>query len=225
MDSAVNSKVEKLRQSCQEAFYRFPNSCSHAVQHVILQYKGNQPYLVANALLDSIDSDPDWQEVSLSELSDLANAGELVVGGAKEGGHGHVIVVYPGTEKQNGGFYFTNMETGERRLARQSGTYARAMSTSMGTFPGAISNGDKTVRDPWGGVAFNKVKFWRYLGPTKNVVTLVARDTRWDLKKDAFSSSKTKPLPTSSSSRHFRLESDSNSQVFTHHQLSTRWLR
>lgn len=41
------------------------------------------------------------------------------------------------------------------------GKYPPAMSTSLGSWPGAMSDGDKTVWDPWGtDAAFAKVRFW-----------------------------------------------------------------
>lgn len=46
--------------------------------------------------------------------------------------------------------------------ARATGLYPLAMSTSIGSWPGAMSNGDKTVFDAWGkDLSFSKVKFWR----------------------------------------------------------------
>jgi hypothetical protein len=96
-------------------------------------------------------------------LSKLASDGVLVVGGANDSPNGHVIVVYPGPAKFDGGFYYQSKK-GKSILAGPHGTYALAMSTSMGSWPGAKSKGDKTVADPWGLDKFEKVKFWKYIG-------------------------------------------------------------
>lgn len=163
MDNA-GSKTSKLRDACDEAYNRYPKSCSHAVWSLILAFVPNQPYMVANDLIDFLSTSPNWQEVTLAELSVLATQGELIVGGAKADGHGRVIGVYPGDEKPRGGFYVTDKRTGKQVRARETGSYARAMSTTLGSYPGAMSNGDKTVRDPWSEQAFGNVKFWRYIG-------------------------------------------------------------
>lgn len=160
-----SQKAEKLKTACSEAFFRYPHSCSHAVWYVLQQYIPSQPYLAANQLLHYIESKPDhWREVRLSELSKLASDGNLIVGGAVELPNGHVIVVYPGSEKFSGGYFFKDKVTGKSINAQPYGMYALAMSTSMGNWPGAISNGDRTVFDPWGSKKFKGVKFWMYTG-------------------------------------------------------------
>lgn len=164
-----NAKADRLKTACAEAFLKYPNSCSHAVWHVLQQYIPNQPYLSANHLIASIESNPGtWQEVRLHDLSKLANDGIVVVGGAVEVPNGHVIVVYPGEEKFSGGYSFKDKTTGKTIKAQPYGTYALAMSTSMGSWPGALSSGDKTVFDPWGAKKFKSVRFWMYVGATKN---------------------------------------------------------
>jgi hypothetical protein len=170
MAEDLSNNRKKLLQSCDDAYNKYPKSCSHSVWHVIQQYKPDQHYMNANQLINHLSTNAEWQEVHLSELSKLASNGVLVVGGAKQDGHGHVIVVYPGPEKPKGGFYFKD-HTGKKVQAAVKGSYALAMSTSMGSFPGARSKGEKTIRDPWGNeTKFQQVKFWKYLGP-KNKVT------------------------------------------------------
>ncbi len=157
-----------LRQACEDAYNKYPKSCSHAVWYVIRQYNADQQYMNANQLINNMAASPAWQEVGLDELSGLADKGMLVVGGAKADGNGHVIVVYPGPMKPNGGFSYASKKTGKTEIARKTGTYASAMSTSMGSWPGAKSKGEKTVRDPWGTEEkFNEVRFWKYVGPIK----------------------------------------------------------
>ena len=161
----------KLTKACQKAFADYPKSCSHSVWYVIKQYKPDQEWMSANDLVDNLGKNSDWKEVSLSALSKLANDGILVVGGAKESGHGHVIVVYPGRNKQSGGFHY--IRNGTDKIARSYGDYALAMSTSSGIWPGAKSNGDKTVFDAWGAAKFDPVRFWKYVGPTNTEVSLL----------------------------------------------------
>jgi hypothetical protein len=43
---------------------------------------------------------------------------------------------------------------------RSSGQYPPAMSTSSSGYPGAMSRGDKTVRDPWTRADWPNVTFW-----------------------------------------------------------------
>lgn len=164
----MEEDAKTLARRCDEAFDLYQRDCSHAVWHVVRAYKHDQPYMQANALVAHASRSTEWAEVRLSDVSGLANQGVLVIGGLQEEGHGHVIVVYPGPEKPKGGFYFINKETGEKQFSAPSGMYARAMSTSIAKvpFPGAISRGDKTVRDPWPTKKFSQVKFWRYLGST-----------------------------------------------------------
>lgn len=157
-------KSRKLKAACDEAYLQYPHSCSHAVWHVIKQYKPEQPYLTANGLIHNLTASTGWQEVQLSELSKLASAGVLVVGGAADAPNGHVIVVYPGPAKLDGGYYYKSKKSGKSVKQDPHGMYALSMSTSMGNWPGAKSNGDKTVFDPWGRDRFKKVKFWKYIG-------------------------------------------------------------
>lgn len=156
-------KCHTLKAACDEAFYTYPDSCSHAVWQVIRKYIPDQPYLTANHLLQILGSSPKWQEVQIHELAQLANDGVLVIGGAAEASHGHVIAVYPGQPKSHGGYHYLDRK-GKPTLLASYGIYPLAMSTSMSTWPGAKSNGDKTVADPWSRDKFKKVRFWKYVG-------------------------------------------------------------
>jgi len=159
-----SDKAQKLGTACGDAYAQYPHSCSHAVWHVVKQYVPAQPYMTANNLVQSLRTSSRWQEVRLFELSKLASDGVLVVGGATDSPNGHVIVVYPGKEKFSGGYFFKDKVTGKDVKAPPNGIHALAMSTSMGNWPGAKSQGDKTVLDPWGSVKFKNVKFWKYVG-------------------------------------------------------------
>ncbi len=152
--------VAKLQRVAGEAYIKYPKSCSHSVWYVIKQYLPDQPYMVANALVPALSQDKRWKETPLSEVAERASRGELIVGGAVESGNGHVVVALPGAEKFNGGFDIP--VKGKLIKARATGLYPLAMSTSIGSWPGAMSNGDKTVFDAWGKeLSFSKVKFWR----------------------------------------------------------------
>ena len=165
MASDTSGKVAKLKRACDEAYAKYGSSCSHAVWCVISRYDPSQQYTQANQLVDYLATSPKWQPVAVNELNRLASQGILVVGGLKKAsGNGHVIVVYPGPEKPNGGYY-SKRSSGKIQKVSSTGSYALAMSTSMGQWPGAKSHGDKTVWDPWGNDAdFNKVNFWKYVG-------------------------------------------------------------
>ncbi len=164
MAENASNKSDKLKQACDQAYALYPHSCSHAAWHVIKQYDKDQPYRTANSLIHHLTASPDWQEVQLYELSKLANDGVPVVGGAEDTPNGHVIVVYPGPEKYDGGYFYKDKKTGKNVKQGHHGIYPLAMSTSMGNWPGAKSNGDKTVFDPWGRDRFKKVRFWKYIG-------------------------------------------------------------
>lgn len=158
---AANELAAALTKACDTAYDKYPSSCSHAVWSVLRATTNpSEPYRVANELVDHMLMC--WKAVSLDDAHTLSNRGVVVVGGTKTaGGSGHVVVVYPGDKKQNGGYRFY-WQRGKRDLIqRATGFYPRALSTSSGTWPGAKSRGDKTVWDPWGSdEAFAKVKFW-----------------------------------------------------------------
>lgn len=150
-----------LKARADEAYDLHPGSCSHSVWHVIKLYQPNQLWMNANALVDHMVADRHWTEIDVSKAGELARAGELVVGGKKESGNGHVIVVYPGPDKAAGGYTYTR--NGQSQTLRQRGSYPLAMSTSLGSWPGAMSRGDKTIWDPWANDArFAEVRFWHY---------------------------------------------------------------
>ncbi len=153
--------VEKLKSAADGAYNLYPNSCSHAVWHVMKQYIPDRVYVTANPLLLYLECDPRWKQVRADELEKLANEGVLIVGGLAETPNGHVVVAYPGKAKMAGGYTFT--KAGKAQTVNARGPYALVMSRSMGSWPGAMSRGDKTVWDPWGSDKnFSKVKFWRF---------------------------------------------------------------
>lgn len=152
--------LEKLKTASDDAVVKYPASCSHAVWHVIKAFVPEQPFRVANELVTALDQDRRWKPVPVAELAERASRGELIVGGLKTQPNGHVIVVYPGLPKPAGGYAYTS--GGKSQTMRPRGMYARAMSTSLGGWAGAKSNGDETVWDSWANdTKFAEVKFWR----------------------------------------------------------------
>ena len=158
---AIND-AGKLKRAADEAYERYPDSCSHAVWHVMKQYILGRDYVMANALLTHLECNPRWIRVKVGELEKYVNEGVLIVGGLAEEKNGHVVVVYPGKAKMAGGYEATI--NGKPGIVGEKGPYALVMSTSMGSsWPGTMSKGDKTVWDPWGNdEKFSRVKFWRF---------------------------------------------------------------
>jgi len=127
--------AQVLADKCHEAYVAHPKSCSHSAIYVI------------RALVD-----PKFPQLVANDLVDHLTKGKVAIAGRKEAGHGHVCVFYPGPRKTAGGYSGWPPTTE---------VYPLAMSTSLGTWAGAISDGDKTVFDPWfKRSTFEEVKFW-----------------------------------------------------------------
>ncbi|MCW8306066.1 hypothetical protein AruPA_03365 [Acidiphilium sp. PA] len=162
MRTAVKaSAVELLCEVAQQAYLHNPGNCSGAVHDVIRKLVNPAaPYRLANALMGYLANPANgWSKVrDYAEASALADRGVVVVGGlAEPGGHGHVIVVLPGRWRPSGGYKV------DGRLMPSHGMFPPAMSTSLGPWPGAVSDGDKTVFDPWDNVqVFKHVTFWAW---------------------------------------------------------------
>jgi hypothetical protein len=154
-DVALDPTVAKLKKTCDDAYMKYPGSCSHAVWFVRTEIiDPNAQYRQANQLVEELSTATNWKEVSVEDGWALAQKGIVVIGGYKQdGGHGHVIVVYPGDKIASGGYLYPHKEkgTGKTKLLvlRSHGMFPRALSTSSGSWPGAKSKGDKTVWDPW----------------------------------------------------------------------------
>ena len=184
-DAENARKAEDLKKACDEAFNYPPaaTSCSDAVWYVVHKLiNPKEPQRNANGWIDYLTlrdalhqrADPykmfeaasdDWHEVTADEGWKLANEGKVVIGGKKDTPNGHVIVIYPGTRIGGGGYLYdyTNKITGkvEQLTMRPHGMLPRALSRSMGQWPGGVSKGDKSIYDPWGrDAAFVLVKFW-----------------------------------------------------------------
>jgi hypothetical protein len=143
-----------------------PGNCSGAVYWVVINMVDPaMPNLLANQMMGFFANPMNgWRQVKdINEASSLANRGIVVVAGKPEnqpGKHGHVIIVLPGPWKPAGGY----MANGS--LMPHVGLYPPAMSTAWSSpgsspWPGAVSNGDKTIYDPWyNREAFRQVTFW-----------------------------------------------------------------
>lgn len=160
----IAAAVTALTKACNEAFDdpAAKKSCSHAVWCVLKdRIDPDFKYRQANDLVRFLNNETSkWRPVDLETAHSLAYNGVVVVGGAAAtSGSGHVIVVYPGTKIPRGGYNF--VKNGKVQKVASKGLYPRALSTSIGSWPGAISDGEKTVWDPWGNdEAFKKVAFW-----------------------------------------------------------------
>jgi hypothetical protein len=152
--------VTKLRQACDAAYAANKTSCSNAVTAVVQAVHDPQyVHRQANLLIDWMTTT--WREISLEDGFAAANKGVVVVGGKKESTNGHVIVIYPGIKIFNGGYEYFWAKGNKMLTLQGKTTYPRCMSTSMGSWPGALSCGDKTVWDPWANDdKFALVKFW-----------------------------------------------------------------
>lgn len=150
-----------LKATCDTAYDQNKESCSHAVWHVIKTLvNAKEPYRQANELINYMQAGG-WSSVTLEDGYATANQGLVVVGGLKADKHGHVIVIYPGSKKLNGGYQYKSKKTGKLEMLKGKAQYPLCLSTSSGQWPGAKSRGTLTVWDPWGNDAvFAKVRFW-----------------------------------------------------------------
>jgi len=137
----------------------------------------NQKWLDANHLVDYLNGSSAWKDVPLEDGFQAAQKGIVVVGGLKKpGDHGHVILIYPGPKIPSGGYLYTYTDKKTKKLKtevlRSHGNYPPALSTSNGSWPGAKSDGDKTVWDPWADDdKFADVTFWSAAGLMPSIKT------------------------------------------------------
>ena len=168
-DTETKQKVDALTKACDEAFDYPPaeKSCSHAVWYVVQKLiNSKEPLRTANDWVTYMSSSKEWREVSVDDGWKLANQGKVVIGGKQDlSGNGHVIVIYPGDKIGGGGYKYNYYNKATKKTMElvmgTHGMLPRALSRSMGSWPGATSDGDKSVYDPWGNdAAFQQVKFW-----------------------------------------------------------------
>jgi hypothetical protein len=164
----LEAAVAALEKACHDAYADADAaaSCSHAVLYVLQKLiNPKEEWRSANELIDHMKKSKDWRKVELEAGWELANKGIVVVGGKKESDHGHVIVIYPGTKILGGDYKYTytDKKTGKKKEIAMTGhgPYPRCLSRSNGSWPGAVSDGDKNVWDPWGkDEHFKLVSFW-----------------------------------------------------------------
>jgi hypothetical protein len=159
--------VDALKKACDEAYKKYSSSCSHAVWQVLKELVDQDTkWLEANHLVHYLSTNTSfWTEVTVDDGWGLAQKGMAVVGGLQATPNGHVIVIYPGDKIESGGYLYTSIDTKSNKpkteKLRSHGRYPRALSTSKGPWPGAMSKGDKTVWDPWASDdTFEDVTFW-----------------------------------------------------------------
>ena len=153
--------VAKLKDACDRAYGNNLNSCSNAVWDLIKALVNpNEKYRQANDFIDYWDEN--WESVTLDQGFELANKGVVVAGGLQVlGGHGHVIAIYPGTKIPDGGYQYFYKRANKYLTLPSTGMYPRALSTSISrSWPGTLSKGDKTVKDPWPKEDFERVAFF-----------------------------------------------------------------
>jgi hypothetical protein len=147
--------AEHLTEAAKAAYDSYSRDCSHAVWAVLKDVVNpDEPYRTANEPMAHVARPGSgWRQVtSLQEASDLANAGKVVVGGlAVPRGNGHVLIVMPGPMQPAGGF---------GGIHRTEILYPPSMSGSLSGWQGAMSRGQRTVRDAWSNDDWKGVTFW-----------------------------------------------------------------
>jgi hypothetical protein len=150
-----------LKVACENAYDQYPGSCSHAVWSIIRAcVNPKEEHRQANSMIDYLAAN--WTETTVDEGHAAAKSGVVVVGGLKGTSHGHVIVIYPADKIESGGYEYYYEKLKKKILMGSHGKYPPCLSTSIGTWPGAMSKGNKSIWDPWANDAvFAKVKFWK----------------------------------------------------------------
>ena len=155
-----DAAVTLLKVACDNAYDLYPDSCSGSVWKVIVtRVKADEPHRQANELITHMSAN--WTEINCDDAWTSANKGVVVVAGLSGRPNGHVVVIYPGAKIESGGYSYFDKKAKKSLKLRSHGKYPTCMSTSIGSWPGAMSKGDKTVWDPWANDAlFAKLKFW-----------------------------------------------------------------
>ena len=157
-----------LSYLCTEVQTQFPKNCSGAVKHIAAKLNYPLPDVPANNLIDYFNAN--WSTVDETQAQRFADANRLVVAGKKTvGGSGHVVVVLPGGKTRSGGYSYT--KKGQTLTAPFKGDFPKSCSTAAGSWPGAVSNGDKSVFDAWGSSS-------NYVGVTYWVAPVPAQPAR-----------------------------------------------
>lgn len=157
-DQRQQTPAERLTAAGQSGYDLYPRDCSHSVWHMMKQLGLNEPYRVANAMMAHFAArGSGWRQVTLAEAGTLADEGKIVIGGlANASGNGHVQMVMPGSQP-SGGYRMPN-----GKMAGSSGMYPRSAGGALGSWPGARSRGERTVRDAWSRTDWPSVTFWTH---------------------------------------------------------------
>ena len=112
-----------------------------------------ETYRTANDLMAEVARPGSgWRKVSMDEAAAQANAGRVAIAGRTDlKDSGHVEVVLPGKYRPAGGFL---------GLPLSKELYPPVMSGSSSGYQGAMSRGEKTVRDAWRAEDWRDVTFW-----------------------------------------------------------------
>ncbi len=147
-DGDYQKARDRLTAAAHMGFANHTRDCSGSIREALRQLGILlPPNADANGLM--VFFAQTWQPVTtMDRAAELANRGKVVVGGrAEPNGHGHVQLVLPG------GLV-------EQSLPGLTKGYPRSMSGSMGSWAGARSNGNHTVRDAWSDKDWDQVTFW-----------------------------------------------------------------
>lgn len=155
----AEATTKNLRGICEEAYKLFPTNCSGAVKEVASRMGYPLPNLDANALIDYVQR-AGWEEVDERRAQTFADSNRLVIAGKKEVGNGHVVIVLPGGMARSGGYNYVDKKDGKTKTAAYHGVNPRSCSTSQSGWPGAMSKGDRSVRDAWSAEAYKSVRYW-----------------------------------------------------------------
>lgn len=148
--------VARLIETCNDAYDRFTSYCNQSTHHVLSTLVDpSWPLELADAMINRIVA-ANWQVVNDATAIQLANQGIVVVAGLAAGSNGHVVIVYPGDGKPAGGF-----ECNGTLYPPVGGPFPRSMSTSISSWCGTRSRGDKTIRDAWTAGDWPQVTRWR----------------------------------------------------------------
>jgi hypothetical protein len=134
-----------------------PGNCSGLLKFMASMVGVYLPDKQANDLIDFMATY--WTQITEDQAQDYADQGRFVVAGKKNQPNGHVVVIMSGGKASSGGYQYED-SNGETQTAANHGQYPRACSTGGG-WPGAESEGDKSVYDSWGNKhKYAAVKYW-----------------------------------------------------------------
>ena len=115
--------------------------CNRGVNYAFNEVTGSDELngKTANEIVNYMANSENFTKVELSEVQELANNGEVVIGGkAEDGGSGHVVLAVPGKEESSGkwkGKVPQVMDTGEGKRSEKNGVnYSWAKGDGVGFY-------------------------------------------------------------------------------------------